>query len=65
MLKLAARTTRLSGVQASLLRCNLGNPFRPPPLLDTTVLAWNGGTVGTVCPFDLRRARFGRPAHSG
>jgi hypothetical protein len=31
--------------QAALLRCMAGNPFRPPPALDPSVLTWHGGTV--------------------
>jgi hypothetical protein len=32
-------------VQADLLRCIIGNPFRPSSPLPLTVLTWNGGTV--------------------
>jgi hypothetical protein len=31
--------------QADLLRDLFGNPFRPPPPLDSSWLTWNGGTV--------------------
>jgi hypothetical protein len=31
--------------QADLLRDIIGNPFRPAPHVDPTVLAWNAGTV--------------------
>ncbi len=28
-----------------MLRCILGNPFRPPPPLAPSALSWNGGSV--------------------
>jgi hypothetical protein len=31
--------------KAGLLRCLVGNPFRPSPVADPAWLAWNGGTV--------------------
>jgi hypothetical protein len=31
--------------QASLLRDLFGNPFRPPPSIDPSWLAWSGGTI--------------------
>src|SRR4051794_1910901 len=31
--------------QAALLRCIVGNPFRPTPVIGHAVLSWNGGTV--------------------
>jgi hypothetical protein len=31
--------------EADLVRCIFGNPFRPSPPIDPSVLAWNGGTV--------------------
>jgi hypothetical protein len=31
--------------QATLLRCIVGNPFRPPPVIDSSWLSWNDGTV--------------------
>jgi hypothetical protein len=35
-------------VLRGLLRCVLGNPFRPSPVLSATVLAWNDGTVRRI-----------------
>ena len=32
-------------VRVALLRCIFGNPFRQPPLLSQSVLAWEDGTV--------------------
>jgi hypothetical protein len=32
-------------IQCQLLRCILGNPFRPPPALEPRLLAWQRGTV--------------------
>jgi hypothetical protein len=34
--------------QAALLRCLVGNPFRPPSPLPASVLAWNGGCVAKL-----------------
>jgi hypothetical protein len=34
--------------QAGLVRCILGNPFRPSPPLSAAVLAWNDGTVRRI-----------------
>jgi len=34
--------------QASILRCIIGNPFRPTPPLPPAVLAWNDGTVRRI-----------------
>jgi hypothetical protein len=40
--------------QVDLLRCILGDPFRPPPLIDPGCLRWNGGTL-----VKLARAIYG------
>src|SRR5262249_39155511 len=32
-------------LQAGLLRDVFGNPFRPPPVIDPTWLAWNDGAI--------------------
>jgi hypothetical protein len=37
-----------SAGQATLLRCILGNPFRPPPRIDPAWLAWRGGAVAQL-----------------
>jgi hypothetical protein len=43
--------------QAGLLRDIIGNPFRPAPRVDPTVLAWNAGTVVKLAQtiYDERR----------
>jgi hypothetical protein len=43
--------------QADLLRDIIGNPFRPVPRLDPTVLTWNAGTVVQLAQriYDERR----------
>lgn len=53
----AGAYTRMEGIQrepalfaeikahCDLLRCIVGNPFRPLPAINTAWLAWNGGTV--------------------
>jgi hypothetical protein len=47
--------------QAGLLRCIFGNPFRPPPAAEPTLLAWNGGLVGELAQsaYDDRRLPSG------
>ncbi len=35
-------------VQAVILKCIFGNPFRPPPPLPPAVLAWNDATVRRI-----------------
>jgi hypothetical protein len=44
--------------QADLLRDILGNPFRPAPRVDRTVLAWNAGTVVTLAQVIYDERRF-------
>jgi hypothetical protein len=34
--------------QAALLRCIVGNPFRPVPVIDPCWLSWNNGTVSRL-----------------
>jgi hypothetical protein len=46
--------------QAALLRDLLGNPFRPPPALAPSVLAFNGGTVPKLAAAIYEERAFGR-----
>lgn len=41
----------------ALLRCIFGNPFRPPPRLNASLLAWSDGTVRRIAQaiYDSRR----------
>jgi hypothetical protein len=43
--------------QAALVRCIVGNPYRPPPVIDRAVLAYNGGAVRLLAEviYDGRR----------
>ena len=45
---------------AALLRDLFGNPFRPPPVIDPAVLAWNGGTVRRLAEHTYRERAFDR-----
>jgi hypothetical protein len=41
----ASRNPRCKSSQVALFRDIFGNPFRPPPAIPSSVLAWNGATV--------------------
>jgi hypothetical protein len=47
-------------VQATLLRCIVGNPFSPLMALDPTSLAWNDGTVGRIAESIYEERAFDR-----
>jgi hypothetical protein len=51
--------------QAALLRCLVGNPFRPSPPLSSAVLAWNRGTVGCIAASIYEERAFERLAILG
>jgi hypothetical protein len=44
--------------QAALLRCIVGNPYRPPPVIDRAVLAYNGGAVRQLAEAIYAERRF-------
>jgi hypothetical protein len=44
--------------QADLLRCILGDPFRPPPLIEPGWLRWNGGTLVRLATVIYDERRF-------
>jgi hypothetical protein len=44
----------------AVLRCVLGNPFRPEPVVDPGCLAWNGGTVPKLAEAIYRDRAFRR-----
>src|SRR5262249_62080708 len=45
--------------QAALLRCLFGAlPFRPPPLIDAAVLAWNDAAVPRIAAAIYEERRF-------
>ena len=46
--------------QAVLLRCIIGNPFRPPPPLPPAVLACNNGTVPRIAEAIYEQRAFQR-----
>jgi hypothetical protein len=48
------------GKEADLLRCLIGNPFRPSPTLAPAVLAWNGGTVPKLAAAIYEERAFDR-----
>jgi hypothetical protein len=43
-----------------LLRCIFGNPFHPQPVLDSSILAWNGGTVPKLAQAVYEERAFDR-----
>jgi hypothetical protein len=46
--------------QADLLRCVLGNPFRPPPSVNPAWLAWEAGTVPKLAAAAYEERAFER-----
>jgi hypothetical protein len=57
-LALRARATERRA-QADLLRCVVGNPFRPPPPLPREVLAWSDATVCRIAEGVYQERAFG------
>jgi hypothetical protein len=54
---LKAEEAAESAVQADLLRCIFGNPFRPP-IIDPSWIAWNGGAVVGLAGTIYEERRF-------
>ena len=57
-----SRTARRAerAIQATLLRCLFGNPFRPSAPLPHAVLAWNDGTVRRIAEGIYQERAFNR-----